>query len=130
MTRSYGAPAIEYDRRNATQTLYVGPTQPPAPSVRDMPLARTVGRIPRGYSWGAPKTGPMTGVQEFMQGMGKGNATTAARLYDGRGMTMGSKSVLSSSSSQSLSFGPAPPHLVEKTARKGGGSTGRRRDGP
>ena len=31
----------------------------------------------------------MTGVEEFMEGMGKGNASRAARLYDGRGLVIG-----------------------------------------
>jgi hypothetical protein len=74
-------------RRGALLTPYVGPTQHPPASHwdptepragnagnrngrdlnrRQMAAGRRVGRIPRGFTWGAPKTGPLTGVDQHM----------------------------------------------------------------
>jgi hypothetical protein len=117
----YGDPWAAYNARQRTMTQYVGPTQPPAPSVRDRPLPGVVGRIPRGFTFGAPKTGPLTGVDQHMTGMGKGNASRQAALYAGEGVAVGKAPVLSTvAAAPALSFGKPPPAAGQRWSEAGG----------
>jgi hypothetical protein len=70
-----------------------------------------------------------------MSGMGKGNATRYASLYDGKGLSIGKPSVLSTASGAAfgMSFGtPVEQGLAETPSEKGMGSMvkGRRVWGP
>ena len=58
----------------------------------------------------APKTGPLTGVDLYMTGMGKGNASRGAAQYGGAGVELGKTPVLSTlASTPTVSFGRPPP---------------------
>ena len=124
----YGDAWATYQTRQRTMTQYVGPVKPAPASAHDLPLPGPVGRIPRGHTFGAPKTGPLTGVEQHMVGMGKGNATRGAGQYSGAGVEVGKAPVLSTvASAPSASFGRRPRQLPAAHghvdwAREGGGA--------
>ena len=121
----YGDPAAALLSRQARLTSYVGPVSPPALLAADPRKPSSTGRIPRGFSFGAPKTGHMTGVDTDMKGMGKGKATLNARLYMGNGLTVGKPPAVSTSSTAwNAPMGPPPPAPHEAQAHPAGKGSG------
>jgi hypothetical protein len=123
-----GRECSDVPKRNeqARLTTYVGPVSPPALFAADprKPSSSTA-RIPRGFSFGAPKTGHMTGVNTDMKGMGKGKATLNARLYMGNRLTVGKLAAVSTSATAwNAPMGPPPPAPHEAQARPAGKGSG------